>query len=253
MTRGRLWGYVASGARALAAFGGTGGTGRRSDTGRAGGGTVAVKAEEGLGPFQSGTMAAPRTLTHAELERLRWTGRQAGCEPMARHVQVADVLRRVMRGGGRSAAVTVRVAPGLPVVAGDARRLEAALAGLVDHAIRRSPLGGRVLVRAEVSGGGRRGDACDVRDVHDALDVRGIRDDLRNGARGRDRVEIRISDRGAYELPEAREWLLAGVRPAGPVGPALHSLVLAAGGRLAVESTPGGGLTVVLLMTVAYD
>ncbi|MFD8787617.1 hypothetical protein, partial [Kitasatospora sp. NPDC059599] len=70
---------------------------------------------------------------------------------------------------------------------------------------------------------------------------------------GRGRVVIRISDRGAHELPEAREWLLAGVRPGGPVGPALHSLVLAAGGRLAVESTPGGGLTVVLLLTVAHD
>ncbi|MFD8786371.1 hypothetical protein ACFV04_29320, partial [Kitasatospora sp. NPDC059599] len=155
MTRGRLWGYVASGARALAAFGGPGGTGRRGGSGRAGG-PVAVGTEEGPGPFPSGTMAAPRALTRAELERLRWTGRQAGCEPMARHVQVADVVGRVVRGGGRSAAVTVRVAPGLPVVAGDARRLEAALAGLVDHAIRRTPMGGRVLVRAEVARGGRR-------------------------------------------------------------------------------------------------
>ncbi|WP_257032264.1 hypothetical protein [Streptomyces sp. 1331.2] len=43
------------------------------------------------------------------------------------------------------------------------------------------------------------------------------------------------------------------MRADGPVGPALHSLVLAAGGRLAVEPTPGGGLTVVLLLTVAYD
>ncbi|MFD8755894.1 hypothetical protein ACFV0O_33685, partial [Kitasatospora sp. NPDC059577] len=159
MTRGRLWGYVASGARALAAFGGPGGTGRRGGSGRTGG-PVAVGTEEGPGPFPSGTMAAPRALTRAELERLRWTGRQAGCEPMARHVQVADVVGRVVRGGGRSAAVTVRVAPGLPVVAGDARRLEAALAGLVDHAIRRTPMGGRVLVRAEVARGGRRGGAA---------------------------------------------------------------------------------------------
>ncbi|MEU8923262.1 ATP-binding protein [Kitasatospora sp. NPDC048545] len=239
MTRGRLWGYVASGARALAAFGGPGGTGRRGGPGRAGG-PVAVGTEEGPGPFPSGTMAAPRALTRAELERLRWTGRQAGCEPMARHVQVADVVGRVVRGGGRSAAVTVRVAPGLPVVAGDARRLEAALAGLVDHAIRRTPMGGRVLVRAEVARGGRRpGPASRPRGEA--------------AGPGRGRVEIRISDRGAHELPEAREWLLAGVRPGGPVGPALHSLVLAAGGRLAVESTPGGGLTVVLLLTVAHD
>ncbi len=212
-------------------------------------------------------MAAPRALTRTELERLRWTGRQAGCEPTARHVQVADVVSRVVRGGGRSAAVTVRVAPGLPVVSGDARRLEAAVAGLVDHAIRRSPLGGRVLVRADVAGGRstRRASAPGGRDFGRDVSLSGGRDggrdggrrdgrgSGRDGARNRGRVEIRISDRGGYELPEAREWLLAGVRADGPVGPALHSLVLAAGGRLAVESTPGGGLTVVLLLTVAHD
>ncbi|MFE4518540.1 ATP-binding protein, partial [Kitasatospora sp. NPDC056783] len=182
-----------------------------------------------------GAMAAPRALTRPELERLRWTGRQAGCEPTARHVQVADVVRRVVRGGGRAAVVTVRIAPGLPVVAADARRLEAAVAGLVDHAIRRSPVGGRVLVRVGVAGGasGRRAAG--------------------RAAANRGRVEIRISDRGAHESPEAHEWLFADVRRDGRAGPALHSLVLAAGGRLAVETTPGGGLTVVLLMTVAHD
>ncbi|MFJ6619484.1 hypothetical protein ACIQOW_18125 [Kitasatospora sp. NPDC091335] len=244
MARRRLWGYVASGARALGAFGtfggtaGAGGTGHPGGTGRRGGpgragASATAGAEQGPGPFPPGVMAAPRALTRTELERLRWTGRQAGCEPTARHVQVADVVRRVVRGGGRAAAVTVRMTPGLPVVAGDARRLEAAVAGLVDQAIRRSPLGGRVLVRADVAGG-----ATALRAPARAAATRG-------------RVEIRISDRGAYELPEAREWLLAGARPGGPVGPALHSLVLAAGGRLAVEPTPGGGLTVVLLLTVA--
>ncbi|MFJ6384227.1 hypothetical protein ACIQI7_30010 [Kitasatospora sp. NPDC092039] len=266
MAHRRLWGYVASGARALGAFGGTvgsglgaGAAGRRGGSGRAGASATA-EAEDGLGPLSSGTMAAPRALTRTELERLRWTGRQTGCEPTARHVQVADVVRRVVRGGGRAAAVTVRVAdvvrrvvrgggraaavtvrvaPGLPVVAGDARRLEAALAGLVDHAIRRSPLGGRVLVRADVAGGAS------------APRASGRAPGRASATRGR--VEIRVSDRGAHELPEAREWLVAGARADGPAGPALQSLVVAAGGRLAVETTPGGGLTVVLLLTVAYD
>ncbi|MFJ9776014.1 hypothetical protein ACIRVF_33055 [Kitasatospora sp. NPDC101157] len=229
MARGKLWGYVASGARALGALGGAGGA-------REGG----AGAPDGLGPHPRFAMAGPRTLSRTELDQLRWTGRQAGCEPQARHVQVAEVVRRVVRGGGRAAAVTVRLAPGLPVVAGDARRMEAAVAGLVDHAIRRSPLGGRVLVRADVR---RTGPAA----------LRAGAGRGRAAARGRERVEIRISDRGAYEPPGAREWLLAGVRPTGPVGPALHSLVLAAGGWLAVEPTPGGGLTVVLLLAVAYD
>ncbi|MET8544706.1 ATP-binding protein, partial [Kitasatospora sp. NPDC004799] len=186
-------------------------------------------------PFPPGAPAAPRPLTRTELERLRWTGRQAGCEPTARHVQVADVVRRVVRGGGRAAAVTVRVAPGLPVVAGDARRLEAAVAGLVDHAIRRSPLGGRVLVRADVASG-----PSALRSPGRAAATRG-------------RVEIRVSDQGAHELFDARDWMVAGAPAEGPAGPALHGLVVAAGGRLAVETTPGGGLTVVLLLTVAYD
>ncbi|WP_369182444.1 sensor histidine kinase [Streptomyces sp. Y1] len=239
MARGKLWGYVASGARVLGALGGgIGGAlgGTLGGTGGAGGGRAGepddgAAAVEGLGLVRPGAVAGPRALSRPELERLRWTGRQAGCGPLSRHVQVADVLRRVVRGGGRAANVTVRVAPGLPVVAGDARRLEAAVAGLVDHAIRRSPLGARVSVRAEAAGGPGSGAA----------------------AWDRGRVEVRISDRGWYEPPEAREWLLARVRPGGPVGPALHSLVLAAGGWIAVEPTPGGGLTVVLLLAVAQE
>ncbi|MFF3003600.1 hypothetical protein ACFVTF_12400 [Kitasatospora sp. NPDC057940] len=234
MASGKLWGYVASGARALGALGGPGGPGR---TGGVGG---AVAGEE-PGALRPGEMAGPRALSRPELERVEWTGRQAGCEPQARHVQVGEVVRKVVRGGGRAAAVTTRLAPGLPVVAADARRLEAALAGLVDHAIRRNPPGGRVLVRAEVAGG--PGPAAT------ALRAAG----LSGAARPRGRVEIRVADRGSSELPGAREWLLAGARADGPVGPAVHSLVLAAGGRLAVEATPGGGLTVVLLLGVAHD
>ncbi|MER7754953.1 ATP-binding protein [Kitasatospora sp. NPDC097643] len=243
MARRNLWGYVSSGARALGALGVAGGSGRVGAPGRVGGagrvgGVGGAALDEDPGPYHPGEMAGPRALSRSELERLRWTGRQAGCEPQARHVQVAEVVRRVVRGGGRAAVVTVRLAPGLPVVTGDARRLESALAGLVDHAIRRSPLGSRVMVRVDVAG------------------AAGARAVAPGGAgavgRPRGRVEIRVSDRGPCELPEAREWLLAGVRADGPVGAALHSLVLASGGRLAVECTPGGGLTVVLLLTVAH-
>ncbi|MEU1288791.1 hypothetical protein [Kitasatospora sp. NPDC005856] len=242
MARGRLWGYVASGARALGALGGTvGAFGGAGGAGRLGGGSgrpgapTTTEAEEARGPLPPGAMAAPRSLSRTELERLRWTGRRAGCEPMARHVQVADVVRRVVRGGGRAAAVTVLVAPGLPVVAGDARRLEAAVAGLVDQAIRRSPPGGQVLLRADVAGGAPP-----------------LRSPGRTAVTG-GRVEIRVCDRGSYEPPGERERRIAGARADDPVGPALYSLVEAAGGRLAVEPTPGGGLTVVLLLTVAYD
>ncbi|MFJ9694455.1 hypothetical protein [Kitasatospora sp. NPDC101183] len=249
MARGKLWGYVASGARALGAFGGAfAGPGRKGEAGHLRETTVGAAAE-GLGAVRPGVVAGPRALTGAELDRLRWSGRQAGCGPLARHVQVAEVLRRVVRGGGRAAGVTVRVAPGLPVVAGDARRLEAAVAGLVDHAIRRSPLGARVSVRAEVAGGVRGGVQGGAAELAGLSGPSGS--SAREGARGR--VEIRIADRGWYDAPQAGEWLLAGVRHGAPVGPALHSLVLAAGARLAVEPTPGGGLTVVLLLVVARD
>ncbi|MFE2413771.1 hypothetical protein ACFXDE_36120 [Kitasatospora sp. NPDC059408] len=272
MTRGKLWGYVASGARVLGAFGGSdghgrpggfgwsgafGGFGRPGPFGRPGGfgrsggaRSVGTGGRDGAaGTFHPGVMAGPRTLSRPELVRLGWTDRKTGCEPQARHVQVAEVVRRVVRGGGRSAAVTVRVAPGLPVVAGDARRLEAALGGLVDHAVRRSPVGERVLVRAEAV-------AAPALPGLGALGS-GLGPGTGGGPGGfgrtRGRVEIRVADRGACELPEAREWLLAGARPDGPVGPALHGLVLSSGGRVAVEATPGGGLTVVLILAVAHE
>ncbi|MFB7617503.1 hypothetical protein [Kitasatospora sp. NPDC056181] len=208
-------------------------------------------------------MAAPRPLTRPELERVRWTERSEGCSPEAQHVQIGEVVRRVLRGGGRAAAVAVRIPAGLPVVAVDARRLESALAGLVDHAIRRNPAGARVLVRADAVSG-RRGSGG----IGGFGSTRGAGGGRSTGAvRGRGagpagaggpvadraRVELRVVDRGPCELPEAREWLLAGLRPEGPVGPAGYGLIRAAGGRLAVEPTPGGGLTVVLILEVARD
>ncbi|MER7844469.1 hypothetical protein ABTZ03_11055 [Kitasatospora sp. NPDC096077] len=242
MARGKLWGYVASGARALGALGGAGGAERKDGQGGQG-------APEGLGPFPPIAMAGPRTLSRTELDQLHRTGRPAGCEPQARHVQVAEVVRRVLRGGGRAAAVTVRLAPGLPVVAGDARRMEAAIAGLLDHAIRRSPSDGRVLVRADV----RRIGPAAPRSASGRVAGARTAGGRPAGGRGRERVEIRISDRGAYRPPGAGERPPADPRPTGAVGPALRNLVLAAGGGLAVEPTPGGGLTVVLLLAVAYD
>ncbi|MFD0275692.1 hypothetical protein ACFVHB_17560 [Kitasatospora sp. NPDC127111] len=265
MARGKLWGYVASGARLFGVFGGPGGPGPAGGAGGGSGGSGGFGrgadggAADGPGRPPQGVMAAPRALSRPELERVGWTDRPAGCGPQAQHVRVGEVVQRVLRGGGRAASVTVRVPDGLPVVAADARRLESALAGLVDHAIRRSPLGDRVLVRAEAvvdrSGGGAA---------------------AATGGAAADRawVELRVVDRGASELPEARAWLLAGLRSDGPVGPvgsggpvgpagpggavgaggsAGRGLVRAAGGRLAVEQTPGGGLTVVLILAVARD
>ncbi|MFI9331734.1 hypothetical protein ACIGZJ_29855 [Kitasatospora sp. NPDC052868] len=224
MEHGKLWGRVAAGARALGGFGGLGG----SAVGAVGGGAGRPNGL-GAGRARTDVMAGPRPLTRPELERVGWTGRPEGCAPSAQHVQVAQVVQRVLRGDGRSAEVFSQVPAGLPVVVADGRRLESAVAGLVDHAIRRSPAGARVLIRAHAAVG--------------------------SGGPGEDRarVELRVVDRGRCELPEARQWLIAGMRSGGPTGPALNGLVRAAGGRLGVEATSGGGLTVVLTLAVARD
>ncbi|MFD4906478.1 hypothetical protein [Kitasatospora purpeofusca] len=333
MAGGKLWGYVASGARALGGLGplrrsgalagarllkGVGGGGR-PEPDRPGAMLAAPIGTVGAGgPGRSavGGMAGPQLLSRPELERLRWIDRAGGCVPDARHVQVAEVVGRVLRGGGRGASVVVRLPVGLPVVIADAPRLEAALAGLVDHAIRRSPAGARVLVRADPLPGpdgllGARGGAG----------PRGVfgrgaagKGSLGKGVLGKGaftggafggseawtadpaRIELRVVDRGASEPPEARRWLLAGMygepgipgagwAPGGgiggpgsgggsgwavggageataprrgtsgpePVGPSISALVRAAGGRLRVEQTAGGGLTVVLVLAVARD
>ncbi|WP_159394525.1 hypothetical protein [Streptomyces sp. NRRL S-495] len=182
---------------------------------------------------------------------------------------------------------------GLPVVIADAPRLEAALAGLVDHAIRRSPAGARVLVRADPLPGpdgllGARGGVGPGGVFGRGASGKGS---LGRGVLGKGaftggafggseawtaepaRVELRVVDRGASEPPEARQWLLAGMYGSGwavggagdatasrrgtggpePVGPSISALVRAAGGRLRVEQTAGGGLTVVLVLAVARD
>ncbi|MER7705393.1 hypothetical protein ABTX81_21190 [Kitasatospora sp. NPDC097605] len=276
MAGGKLWGYVASGARALGGLGplgrsgalagarllkGVGGGGRPEARGRAVvlGGVVGTAGAGGPGRPGPGGMAGPQLLSRPELERLRWTDRAGGCVPDARHVQPAELVGRVLRGGGRASEVTVRVPPGLPVVVADSVRLEAALAGLVDHAIRRNPPGTRVLVRADPLPGpvGRPGGGGGSGDRGDAgfANVFGGPDPW---AEEPARVELRVVDRGASEPPDARRWLFGGAYGAGPdaagpdgAGPSLSGLVRAAGGRLEVEQTPGGGLTVVVVLTVA--
>ncbi|MGW4893556.1 hypothetical protein ACWEQL_15030 [Kitasatospora sp. NPDC004240] len=197
-------------------------------------------------------MAGPRPLAPAELERLRWTGRPEGCAPEAPHVQVAEVVRRVLRGGGRAPAVRTKVPADLPVVIADGRRLETALAGLVDHAIRRSPAGAKVLLRADVVTGRGRGPGGGDGPGREASGggASGGRAGGGAGGGGRARVEIRVVDRGGDTAPRARPWSLAGAGAGGSAGPAA-GLVRAAGGRLTAEATPGGGLTLMLVLAVA--
>ncbi|MFE7563316.1 hypothetical protein [Kitasatospora sp. NPDC057500] len=290
MAGGKLWGRVASGARALGGFGpfgrsgtpagarllkGVGGGGRPGPGGRAWvlGGAAGTTGADAPGRSGPGGMAGPQLLSRPELERLRWTDRTGGCVPDARHVQPAELVGRVLRGGGRAAEVTVRVPVGLPVVVADSVRLEAALAALVDHAIRRNPPGTRVLVRADPLPGpgwspGPDGDRPGGRGGPGGWAEAGFVEAFGGPdpwAGEPARVELRVVDRGTSQPPDTRRWLLGAAYGTGPddtgpgntgpgrVGPSMSGLVRTAGGRLAVEQTPGGGLTVVVVLTVARD
>lgn len=133
---------------------------------------------------------------------------------------VAAAVRSVtdaMDGGAGAHAVRLQLPQGLPPVVAGELELGRAVAALVGRALRRSPPGARVLVRALVA----------------------------VGVDGRlDRVEVRVADRGASLPGEAGYWASGALRD----GEAVHTLVRAGSARFAVETTPGGGLTAVLAL-----
>ncbi|MEU9131049.1 sensor histidine kinase KdpD [Kitasatospora sp. NPDC048540] len=132
-------------------------------------------------------------------------------------------------GGVPPEEVRLDVPETLPMIHADAGLLERALANLIENAVKYSPDGQRVLVKA------------------DALKPA--------GADGR--VELRIVDRGPGVPEEARERIFApfqryGDAPRGAgVGLGLavaRGFVEAMGGTVAAEDTPGGGLTMVVTL-----
>jgi two-component system sensor histidine kinase KdpD len=127
----------------------------------------------------------------------------------------------------QSQRLTVEVPETLPRVLVDPALLERAVANVIDNAVRHSPESGRVRVHAgEVAG----------------------------------RVDLRIVDRGSGIALADRERLFQPFQRLGDtdndtgVGLGLavsHGFVEAMGGELAVEDTPGGGITMVISLPIA--
>ncbi|MFF4650414.1 ATP-binding protein [Streptomyces sp. NPDC001380] len=161
-----------------------------------------------------------------DMSRLR-TGTVA---PLLREVDLDEVVP-VALGGVPVDAVRLEVGEDLPMVLADAGLLERAVANVVENAVKYSPPGTPVVVRA------------------DALR-------LPDG----DRVELRVADRGPGVPDDAKDRIFEpfqryGDAPRGSgVGLGLavaRGFVEAMGGRLTAEDTPGGGMTMVVALPAA--
>ncbi|WP_280722125.1 sensor histidine kinase KdpD [Kitasatospora sp. MAA4] len=148
--------------------------------------------------------------------------------PLIQEVDLDEVVPFAL-GGVPLESVRLEVPETLPMVPADAGLLERALANLIENAVKYSPPGERVLVKA------------------DALEP----------STGPGRVELRVVDRGPGVPEEAKEKIFApfqryGDAPRGAgVGLGLavaRGFVEAMGGTLAAEDTPGGGLTMVVVL-----
>ncbi|WP_055585437.1 sensor histidine kinase [Peterkaempfera griseoplana] len=150
--------------------------------------------------------------------------------PLTRPVDLEEVVPAALV-GVEPGAVQLSSAEGLPLVLADAGLLERAVANVVENAVKYSPPGVPVVVRADM-----------------------LR--LPEG----DRVELRVTDRGPGIPDSAKERVFEpfqryGDAPRGAgVGLGLavaRGFTEAADGRLTAEDTPGGGLTMVFSLPVA--
>ncbi|MFE2876989.1 DUF4118 domain-containing protein [Streptomyces roseus] len=146
--------------------------------------------------------------------------------PLIREIDLDEVVPMAL-GGVPEDSVLLDVPETLPMVAVDPGLLERSVANVVENAVKYSPAGERVLVRASHLG---------------------------------DRVEVRVVDRGPGVPDEAKDRIFApfqrhGDAPRGAgVGLGLavaRGFAEAMDGTLAAEDTPGGGLTMVLTLRAA--
>ncbi|MDV9172988.1 sensor histidine kinase KdpD [Streptomyces sp. W16] len=146
--------------------------------------------------------------------------------PMIREVDLDEVVPMAL-GGVPEDTVELDIPETLPMVAVDPGLLERAVANLVENAVKYSPEGTPVLVKASAIA---------------------------------DRVEIRVVDRGPGVPDEAKNRIFEpfqryGDAPRGAgVGLGLavaRGFTEALGGTLSAEDTPGGGLTMVLSLQLA--
>ncbi|MFI6443448.1 DUF4118 domain-containing protein [Kitasatospora sp. NPDC050543] len=156
--------------------------------------------------------------------------------PLIQETDLDEVVPFAL-GGVPLEAVRLDVPESLPMIRADAGLLERSLANLIENAVKYSPDGVKVLVKA------------------DALaPARGSLGAPRDGG---GRVELRIVDRGPGVPEEAKERIFApfqryGDAPRGAgVGLGLavaRGFVEAMHGSVVAEDTPGGGLTMVVTL-----
>ena len=161
--------------------------------------------------------------------------------PLIRETDLDEVVPFAL-GGVEPGAVALDVPESLPMIHADAGLLERSLANLVENAVKYSPVGVQVLVRAEAVAPAAAPAAAPA-----GLSPPG----------GGGRVELRIVDRGPGVPEEAKERIFApfqrhGDAPRGAgVGLGLavaRGFVEAMGGGVTAEDTPGGGLTMVVTL-----
>ena len=152
---------------------------------------------------------------------------QAGVLGMAAQpIALEEVVPRALDDLGGGGEVSVKLGGDLPEVTADPALLERVLVNLIANALRHSPPGVPVLITAGTI---------------------------------RDRVELRIADRGPGVPPGDRERIFLpfqrlddrGNHPGVGLGLALaRGLTEAMGGELVPEDTPGGGLTMIVALPV---
>lgn len=147
--------------------------------------------------------------------------------PLIRDISLEEVVPKAL-GGVPEGSVRLAIAEALPLVAVDPGLLERTVANLVENAVKYSPEGKKVLVRASALA---------------------------------DRVEVRVTDRGPG-VPDSDKTRIFepfqryGDAPGGSgVGLGLavaRGFAESMGGSLEAEDTPGGGMTMVLTLCAAH-
>ncbi|MEV6978715.1 sensor histidine kinase KdpD [Kitasatospora sp. NPDC093806] len=185
--------------------------------------------EEDEAELLAGIEAGADRLDHLINNLLDMSRLQTGTvTPLIQETDLDEVVPFAL-GGVRPEAVRLDVPETLPMIRADGGLLERSLANLIENAVKYSPSGVKVLVKA------------------DALHPVG----------GPGRVELRIVDRGPGVPEDAKERIFApfqryGDAPRGAgVGLGLavaRGFVEAMDGTVSAEDTPGGGLTMVVTL-----
>ncbi|MGP3986780.1 ATP-binding protein [Streptomyces sp. 3N207] len=148
-------------------------------------------------------------------------------KPLIKDISLEEVVPKAL-GGVPEGSLRLAVAEALPLVAVDPGLLERTVANLVENAVKYSPEGKKVLVKASALA---------------------------------DRVEVRVTDRGPGVPDSDKDRIFEpfqryGDAPGGAgVGLGLavaRGFAEAIGGTLEAEDTPGGGMTMVLTLRAAH-